>query len=157
MSVTADIANFQMSAPLLVWRGRSFKLGCLLNFLAVKSCVHLGRAAVSDNYGNWKPDLSKWSLILEFCWSNPWNRRSVTADCPLYYALRWCHEYLHITFPGNIFWCATPKLCSWRMIVINLLKGQCQIYRPEYDFRKSHLIKLLKSLTSYIYQRPSTM
>ena len=37
--------RFQMSAPFLVWRGRS------LNFSAVKRGVHLGWGAVLDNHG----------------------------------------------------------------------------------------------------------
>ena len=38
MSASADIANFQMSTPTL--RGCSFKLGCSLNFSAVKKGAH---------------------------------------------------------------------------------------------------------------------
>ena len=47
------------------------------------------------------------------------------------------------------------KLWSWILDEINLVKWQCAIYRPEHIFRKSHLIKLMKSLTDYIYQRVS--
>ena len=35
------------------------------------------------------------------------------------------------------------------MEVTNLAKGQCKIYRPEYIFRKNHVIKLTKSLTNF--------
>ena len=52
MSTSADIAKFQMSAPFLVWGGRSFKLGRSLNFSAVKRGVHLGWGALSDNCVN---------------------------------------------------------------------------------------------------------
>ena len=38
-----------------------------------------------------------------------------------------------------------------------MAKGQCKIYKPEYIFRKSHVIKLIKSLTNCIYQRVSSM
>ena len=51
MSASADIANFQMGAPLLVWGGRSFKPGRSLNFSAVKRDAHSGRGALSDYYG----------------------------------------------------------------------------------------------------------
>ena len=36
MSASADIANFQMSTPFLVWRKHSFKPGHSLNFSSVK-------------------------------------------------------------------------------------------------------------------------
>ena len=39
--------------------------------------------------------------------------------------------------------------------VKSLLKGQSRIYRPEYNFRKSHVAKLIKQLTNFIYQRVS--
>ena len=39
--------------------------------------------------------------------------------------------------------------------VTSLLKGQSRIYRPEYNFRKSHVAKLIKQLTNFIYQRVS--
>ena len=38
---------------------------------------------------------------------------------------------------------------------IDLLKEQCTIYRPEYIFRKSHVIKFIKSLTNFIYKNVS--
>ena len=41
MSVSADIANFQMKAPFLVRGGRSFKPGRSLNFSTVKRGAHL--------------------------------------------------------------------------------------------------------------------
>ena len=31
-------------------------------------------------------------------------------------------------------------------------KDQCTIYRPEYIFSKSHVIKLIEPLTNFIYQ-----
>ena len=41
------------------------------------------------------------------------------------------------------------------MYVINLVKGQCTLYRPEYDFRNIQATKLKKSLTNLIFQRVS--
>ena len=34
---------------------------------------------------------------------------------------------------------------------------QCKIYRPKYIFRKSYVIKLIKSLTNFIYQKEFLM
>ena len=50
MSGSADIAYFQMSAPFLIWGGRSFEPGRSLHFSAVKKDVHLHRGILSDNY-----------------------------------------------------------------------------------------------------------
>ena len=36
-------------------------------------------------------------------------------------------------------------------------KKQCTINRPEYIFIKSHVIKLIKSFTNFIYQNVSSM
>ena len=41
--------------------------------------------------------------------------------------------------------------------VIDLVKEQCTMDRPEYVFRKTHVIKLIKSLTNFIYQNVSPM
>ena len=40
MSASADIANFQMSSPFLIWGGPSFKLGRSLKFSAVNRGAH---------------------------------------------------------------------------------------------------------------------
>ena len=40
---------------------------------------------------------------------------------------------------------------------IDLVIEQCTIYRPEYIFRKSHVIKLIKSLTNFTYSNVSPM
>lgn len=53
---------------------------------------------------------------------------------------RWDYECGHITFPAITFWCATPYLkfeaMQLNLEVINLVKGNCTIYRPEYIFKK---------------------
>ena len=41
--------------------------------------------------------------------------------------------------------------------VIDLVKEQCTMDRAEYVFRKTHVIKLIKSLTNFIYQNVSPM
>ena len=56
MSASADIVNFQMSAPFLVWGGALFKLGVLIKFFSCEeghsfeAGVHLGWGALSENY-----------------------------------------------------------------------------------------------------------
>ena len=58
MNASADIANFQMSAPFLVWVGAHLSRGVHLIFQLQRGAliwrwVHLGRGALSDNYGKW--------------------------------------------------------------------------------------------------------
>ena len=36
-------------------------------------------------------------------------------------------------------------------------KGQCTIYRPEYNLTKRHVTELIKLLTNFFYQRVSPM
>ena len=58
----------------------------------------------------------------------------------------WPHECGAITFLENTFWCVTTylkceplhELCSWRLDVINLVRGHDAICRPEHVFRTSH-------------------
>ena len=49
------------------------------------------------------------------------------------------------------------KLRSLGWDILDLVKGQCEIYRPELILRKSQVARLMKSLTHLIYQRVSAM
>ena len=75
----------------------------------------------------------------------------------------WHHERDHMNFPGNDFWCAaiklkfqTPrKLWNLNLNAMNLARRQ----RDEntYLHTKSHLNKLMKSKTNFIYHRVSLL
>ena len=75
----------------------------------------------------------------------------------------WHHERDHMNFPGNDFWCAainlkfqTPrKLWNLNLNAMNLVRRQ----RDEntYLHTKSHLNKLMKSKTNFIYHTVSLL
>ena len=52
MSASADIANFQMSNPFLIWGRSSFKPGrlCSEEGRLFEESVHLDQGALPDNY-----------------------------------------------------------------------------------------------------------
>ena len=81
-------------------------------------------------------------------------------------AYRWRQECGHVTFPETYDMCNFLLEMSTSTQAINLtfackktvmIKGPCKICRTEYIIRKSHVIKLIKSLTNFIYQNVSPM
>lgn len=65
-------------------------------------------------------------------------------------------KILSAVWPSSLKCQHPQKLYSWILQLINLIKGLCTNYRPEFAFRKSHVLtKLIKSLTECIYQRVS--
>ena len=92
------------------------------------------------------------------CWNSCWGYILTSGVC------RW-HEDRHVmAFPGKTYWCQTPRfkcqpwqnLWSWSVDVSNSAKEQYPVCRPEYIFRKSHVIKLM-TLTNRSFQRVSPM
>ena len=80
---------------------------------------------------------------------------------------KWSHKMTsrnsHVTFPGNSYNVCNSlaEMPKFKQVIkltvgkINLVKSYCKIYRPENIFRKSQVIKLIKSLTNLIYQKMS--
>ena len=68
MSASADIANYQMSAPFLVWGG-AYLGRALIKFFSCEEGrsfegdFHLSQGALSDNYGKLK--INKWTALYQ--------------------------------------------------------------------------------------------